>query len=175
MFHATTILAVKRDDKICMIGDGQVSLDKMILKGTARKVRRMYDDKVLAGFAGSTADAFTLFEKFEAKLTQYHGNLTRAAVELAKEWRGDKYLRQLDALLLVADQQNIFTLSGRGDVIEPDDGIVAIGSGGFYAMAAARALLRNTKLTAGEIGEQAMQIASEICVFTNNNFVKEEL
>jgi len=175
MIRSTTILAVKQGKHVTMIGDGQVTLDKMVIKGSAKKVRRMYEDKVLAGFAGSTADAFTLFEKFEGKLNQYNGNLTRAAVELAKEWRGDKYLRQLDALLLVADEQNMFTISGRGDVIEPDDGIAAIGSGGFYALAAARALVRKTELSPSEVAHEAMKIASEICVFTNDQFVVEEL
>ena len=175
MIRSTTILAVKQGKHVTMIGDGQVTLDKMVIKGSAKKVRRMYEDKVLAGFAGSTADAFTLFEKFEGKLNQYNGNLTRAAVELAKEWRGDKYLRQLDALLLVADEQNMFTVSGHGDVIEPDDGIAAIGSGGFYALAAARALVRKTQLSTREVAHEAMKIASEICVFTNDQFVIEEL
>lgn len=175
MFRGTTILVVSKDGQTCMVGDGQVSLDKMVMKGSARKVRRVQGGKVIGGFAGSTADAFTLFEKFEAKLEQFNGNFTRACVELAKDWRGDKFLRKLDALLLVADKEKIFTLSGNGDVIEPDDGISAIGSGGFYALSAARALARNSKLTAKEIAVESMKIAAEICVYTNDQFVIEEL
>lgn len=175
MFHATTIIAVKRGSTVAIAGDGQVSLGNTVMKSTARKVRRMNDDKVLAGFAGSTADAFTLFEKFEGKLKEFSGNLTRAAVELAKEWRTDRMLRRLEALLIVADKEKIFTLSGTGDVIEPDDGICAIGSGGMYALSAARALARNTELSAEEIARKAMEIAAEVCIYTNENFTIEVL
>ena len=174
-FHATTILAVKRDNKVAVAGDGQVSFQNTVMKSSARKVRRMLEGKVLAGFAGSTADAFTLFEKFEDKLKAYRGNLTRAAVELAKDWRTDRILRRLEALLIVADQEKIFTLSGNGDVIEPDDGVTAIGSGGPYALAAARALLRHTKLSAKEIALASLKIASEICIYTNDSIVVEEI
>ncbi len=174
-FHATTIVAVKKDGKIALAGDGQVSLQNTIMKATARKVRRMKNGKVVAGFAGSTADAFTLFEKFEAKLEQYQGNITRAAVELAKDWRTDRMLRKLEALLIVADSENILTLSGNGDVIEPDDGVSAIGSGGPFAMAAARALLRHSNLSAKEVAEAAMKIAAEICIYTNDNIYVEEV
>ena len=174
-FHGTTIIAVKRDGKIAIAGDGQVSLQNTIMKHTAKKVRRMKSDKVIAGFAGSTADAFTLFEKFEAKLDEYRNNLTRAAVELAKDWRTDRVLRRLEALLIVADKEKIYTLSGNGDVIEPDDGVAAIGSGGPYALAAGRALLKHTSLSAKEIAEEALRIASEICVFTNNHVSTEEV
>ncbi|MCB1214847.1 MAG: ATP-dependent protease subunit HslV [Deltaproteobacteria bacterium] len=173
--HSTTILAVHRGDKVVLVGDGQVSLGQTIMKDSARKVRRTKNGKVIAGFAGSTADAFTLFEKFEAKLEEFNQNLTRAAVELAKEWRTDRMLRRLEAMLLVADVKNIFTISGNGDVIEPDEGVAAIGSGGPYARAAALALVRNTKKSAREIALEAMKIASEICVYTNNKFVVEEI
>jgi len=174
-FHATTILAVHRDNKTAIAGDGQVSFQNTVMKRSAKKVRKMMDGKVLAGFAGSTADAFTLFEKFEGKLTAYRGNLTRAAVELAKEWRTDRILRRLEALLIVADREKIFTLSGNGDVIEPDDGVTAIGSGGPYALAAARALMRNTKLSAREIALAALEIAAEICIYTNDAITVEEI
>lgn len=173
--HATTILAVKRDGKTTIAGDGQVSLGNTILKGTARKVRRMNEGKVISGFAGSTADAFTLFEKFEAKLKEYSGNLKRAAVELAKDWRTDRMLRRLEALLIVADQETLYTISGNGDVIEPDDGICAIGSGGMFALAAARALLKNTNMSSEEICKEAMNIAADICIYTNHNIVVENL
>jgi len=173
--RGTTVLAVRRDAKIVFAGDGQVSMGNTILKQTAKKIRRLYNDKVLAGFAGSTADALSLFSRFEAKLQEFHGNLPRAAVELAKEWRTDKALRHLDALLLVADEKNTFLISGTGDIIEPDDGVCAIGSGGPFALAAARALARHTKLSAREIAQEAMQIAASICVFTNSNFIFEEL
>jgi len=174
--HATTILAVRDASGVAMAGDGQVTFGQAVaMKHTARKVRRLYKDKVLAGFAGSTADAFTLFERFEAKLEEFSGNLTRAAVELAKEWRKDKFLRRLEAMLLVADAQTVLILTGSGDVIEPDDGLAAIGSGGPYALSAARALARNTTLSAGEIARQAMTIASELCVYTNSNIVLETL
>jgi ATP-dependent HslUV protease subunit HslV len=158
-----------------LVGDGQVSFNNTVLKTKARKVRRMKNDKVIAGFAGSTADALTLFEKFEAKLDEYSNNLTRAAVELAKEWRTDRMLRRLEALLIVADKEKTFTLSGNGDVLEPDDGLTAIGSGGSYALAAARALLKNTKLSAKEIALESMRIAADICIYTNDQFVVEEL
>ncbi|MFQ5723582.1 MAG: ATP-dependent protease subunit HslV [Terriglobia bacterium] len=173
--HGTTVLCVRRESQVVFAGDGQVSLGNTIIKQSARKIRRLYDDKVLAGFAGSTADALSLFSRFEGKLQEFHGNLSRAAVELAKEWRTDRVLRHLDALLLVADQKHTFLLSGNGDIIEPDDGLCAIGSGGPYALAAARALLRHSKLPAREIAQEAMQIASSLCVFTNTQFVFEEL
>jgi ATP-dependent HslUV protease subunit HslV len=173
--HGTTIIAVKRDDKVAIAGDGQVSFQNTVLKHTARKVRRMKNNQVIAGFAGSTADAFTLFEKFESKLDEYRGNLTRAAVELAKDWRTDRVLRRLEALLIVADKEKILTLSGNGDVIEPDDGVSAIGSGGPYALAAARALLVHTSLSAKEIALEALKIASKICIFTNDQISVEEV
>ncbi len=156
-------------------GDGQVTLGNTVMKGNARKVRRLYDEKVLAGFAGGTADAFTLFERFEAKLQEFHGNLTRAAVELAKDWRTDRMLRRLEALLAVADAQTSLVISGNGDVIEPEDNLIAIGSGGPYAQAAARALSENTELSAREITERALNIAADICIYTNRNLVLEEL
>ena len=158
-----------------MAGDGQVTLGESIIKHTAKKIRRLYQDKILAGFAGSTADAFSLCSRFEAKLEQYHGNIGRAAVELAKEWRTDKFLRHLEALLLVSDKDQTFLLSGQGDVIEPDGGIAAIGSGGPYAQAAAQALADHTQLTAREIAEEAMKIAGRMCIYTNEKFVVEEL
>lgn len=173
--RSTTILAVRRDNHVAVAGDGQVTFDKTIMKSGARKVRRLYNDKIIAGFAGSTADAFTLFTRFEAKLEQYHGQLQRAAVELGKEWRTDKYLRHLEALLIVADESTSLVLSGGGDVIEPDDGVVAIGSGGPYAVAAARALLRHTNLSARDVVQEAMKIASEICIYTNSDLIIEEL
>lgn len=173
--HSTTILSVRRNNRVAVAGDGQVTFDKTIMKSSARKVRRLYNEKIIAGFAGSTADAFTLFTRFEAKLEQYHGQLQRSAVELGKEWRTDKYLRHLEALLIVADENTSLILSGGGDVIEPDDGVVAIGSGGPYAIAAARALLRHTELSAREIVLEAMKIASEICIYTNSELVIEEL
>jgi ATP-dependent HslUV protease subunit HslV len=170
--HGTTILAVRDASGVAMAGDGQVTFGQAVaMKHSAKKVRRIYKDKVLAGFAGSTADAFTLFERFEAKLEEFSGNLTRAAVELAKDWRKDKYLRRLEAMLLVADASTILILTGAGDVIEPDDGLAAIGSGGAYALAAARALHRNTELPAADIAQKAMDIAASMCVFTNSNIV----
>lgn len=175
MFKGTTILAVKRDNKVVIIGDGQVSLQNTVMKSNARKVRTMNEGKVVAGFAGSTADAFTLFEKFEAKLKEYSGNITRAAVELAKEWRTDRMLRRLEALLIVADKDHLFVISGTGDVIEPDDGVCAIGSGGMYALSAARALVQNTKLAPKDIGLAAMKQAADICIYTNDSFTIEEL
>jgi len=172
----TTILAVKSPSGVAMAGDGQVTMGQAVaLKHKARKVRRMYKDRVLAGFAGATADAFTLFERFEAKLEQFGGNLLRASVELAKDWRTDKYLRRLEAMLLVADADSVLVLSGNGDVIEPDDGVVGIGSGGPYAQAAAKAMLRCSSLSAEEIVKQAMAIAAEMCVYTNENVTVETL
>jgi ATP-dependent HslUV protease, peptidase subunit HslV len=173
--RSTTVLCVRRNDKVVMAGDGQVTLGQEVLKASARKIRRLYNDKILAGFAGSTADAFALFSRFEGKLEQHNGNLSRAVVELAKEWRTDKALRHLEALLLVADTGNTYILSGSGDVIEPDEGIAAIGSGGPFAKAAASALYRNTKMEARKIAEQAMAIAGEICIYTNANVTYEEL
>lgn len=173
--HATTILCVRRDKSVAIAGDGQVSMGNIVMKHTARKIRRLGNGLILSGFAGSAADAFTLFEKFEAKLAEFQNNMTRAAVELAKDWRNDKILRKLEALLIVADAQQTFIISGNGDVIEPDDGIAAIGSGGPYAQAAARALLQYSKLSAAEIAQAAMKIAADICVFTNHNIVVEEL
>jgi ATP-dependent HslUV protease subunit HslV len=173
--RCTTILSVRRNNQVAVAGDGQVSLQNTVMKANAKKVRRLYNDKIIAGFAGSTADAFTLFSRFEAKLEQYHGQLQRAAVELGKEWRTDKYLRNLEALLIVADGNTSLLLSGGGDVIEPDDGLLAIGSGGPFALAAARALLRNTELSAKEIAVEALKIAGEICVFTNENITIEEI
>ena len=174
-WRSTTVLCVRRGSKLVLASDGQVSLGQTIIKQSAKKIRRLFNDKVLAGFAGSTADALSLFGRFEGKLQEFHGNLSRAAVELAKEWRTDRILRHLDALLLVADSKQTFLLSGNGDIIEPDDGICAIGSGGPFALAAARALAAHTKLPAREIAEQAMQIAADICVYTNNQFIFEEL
>lgn len=174
--HATTILALKKNDIVAMAGDGQVTLGQtMVMKHTANKIRRLYEGRILAGFAGATADAFTLFELFEAKLKEMHGNLRRAAVELTKDWRKDKYLRKLEAMLLVADKDHILLLSGTGDVIEPDDNVCAIGSGGAYALSAARALVRHTSMEAEDIVRESMKIAAEICVFTNDNFVVETL
>lgn len=173
--RSTTVLCVRRDAKVVMAGDGQVTLGAEVLKASAKKLRRLYNDKILAGFAGSTADAFSLFARFEAKLEQFNGNLPRSVVELAKEWRTDKILRHLEALLLVADEKNIFILSGNGDVVEPDESVAAIGSGGPFAMAAATALLRNTKLSARQIVEQSMDIAGKICIYTNQNITYEEL
>ena len=173
-FHGTTILAVRRDGVVAIGGDGQVSLGNTVMKGNARKVRRLHDGRVLAGFAGGTADAFTLFERFEAKLVK-HGNLTRAAIELAKDWRTDRMLRRLEALLCVADAENTFVISGNGDVIEPEKDLIAIGSGGPFAQAAARALMENTDLGAAEIVGRALGIAADICVYTNTNLVIEKL
>ncbi|SHF41840.1 ATP-dependent HslUV protease, peptidase subunit HslV [Desulfofundulus australicus DSM 11792] len=176
MFHGTTIIAVRRDGRVAMAGDGQVTFGQhTIMKHQAKKIRRLYKDRVIAGFAGSVADAFTLFEKFEGKLEAHSGQLQRAAVELAKEWRMDKFLRRLEALLVVADRQHLLVLSGGGEVIEPDDGIAAIGSGGPYALAAARALVRHTDLPAGEIAREALMIAAGICVYTNDRITVEEL
>ncbi len=177
-FHATTIFAIHHNGKCAMAGDGQVTFgNAVIMKHSARKVRRLYNGKVVAGFAGSVADAFTLFEKFEGRLEEYNGNLQRAAVELAKEWRSDKVLRQLEAMLIVMNEDYLLLISGTGEVIEPDDGILAIGSGGNYALSAGRALKRyaGEHLTAKEIAKSALEIAGEICVYTNNNIIVEEL
>lgn len=175
-FHSTTIVAVKTGDGIAMAGDGQVTMgETTIMKGTAKKVRRLYNGKVIAGFAGSVADAFILFDKFENHLEQCHGQLVRAAVELAKEWRSEKAVRNLEALLLLADENDLFLVSGNGEVIVPDEGIAAIGSGGNYALAAARALKENTDLSAAEIARKALEIAASICVYTNNNIIVEEM
>jgi ATP-dependent HslUV protease subunit HslV len=173
--RSTTVLSVRRDGKLVMAGDGQVTLGQEVLKASAKKLRRLYNDRILAGFAGSTADAFSLFSRFETKLEQFNGNLPRSVVELAKEWRTDKVLRHLEALLLVADKENMYLVSGNGDVIEPDEEVAAIGSGGPFALAAAIALLRNTKLSARHIAEQAMQIAAKICIYTNDQITYEEL
>jgi ATP-dependent HslUV protease, peptidase subunit HslV len=173
--RSTTVLCVRRNGQVVMAADGQVTLGENVIKHTAKKIRRLYDDKILAGFAGSTADAFSLFARFETKLEQYHGNLGRAAVELAKDWRTDKALRHLEALLLVSDPAVTFLISGAGDVIEPDGGVAAIGSGGPYALAAARALVDNTDLPARKIAEEAMKIAGRTCIYTNENFTIEEL
>jgi ATP-dependent HslUV protease subunit HslV len=174
-FHGTTILSVRRGGRVVIGGDGQVSLGQTVMKGNARKVRRLYKERVLAGFAGATADAFTLFERFEGKLEKHQGNLTRSAVELAKDWRTDRMLRRLEALLCVADARASLIISGTGDVIEPEHDLMAIGSGGSFAQAAARALIENTELPASEIVERALHIAADICVYTNHNLVLEEL
>lgn len=173
--HATTILSVRRDDRVVVGGDGQASMGDTVMKGNVRKVRRLYKDKVLSGFAGGTADAFTLFERFESKLEKHQGHLVRSAVELAKDWRTDRMLRRLEALLVVADAEASLIITGNGDVIEPEEGIMAIGSGGSYAKAAARALLHNTELDARSIVEKSLAIAADICVYTNHNLTIEEL
>ena len=175
LIRSTTVLSIRRNGSVVLAGDGQVTLGESVIKHTAKKIRRLYNDKILAGFAGSTADAFTLFSRFEAKLEQYHGNLGRGAVELAKDWRTDKFLRHLEALLLVSDKEQTFLLSGQGDVIEPDGGVAAIGSGGPYAQAAAEALARHTQLTARQIAEEAMKIAGKMCIYTNDAVTIEEL
>jgi len=176
MFHATTIVAVKREGKVAVAGDGQVTFGQnTVMKKSAKKIRRLYKDKVVAGFAGSVADAFTLFEKFEGRLEEYHGNLQRAAVELAKEWRTDKILRRLEALLIVASKEDLLIISGGGEIIEPDDGVAAVGSGGPYALAAARALIRHTQMGAAEVVREALSIAADICVYTNDNIIVEEV
>ena len=177
IIRSTTILLVRRAGRVALAGDGQVSLGETIMKGNARKVRRLYNERILAGFAGASADAFSLLTRFEGKLEQYHGNLERAAIELSKDWRTDKILRHLEALLLVADDKHSFLLSGNGDVIAPDeeDDALAIGSGGSFALAAARALLRHTELSAREIATEALRIAGEICIYTNQNIIVEEL
>ncbi len=173
--RSTTVVAVQKDGKTAMAADGQVTLGETVMKGNARKVRTVYDDSILVGFAGGTADAFTLFERFEAKVKEYSGDLMRAAVELAKEWRTDRMLRKLEALLLVADTQRMFLISGNGDVIEPEEGVLAIGSGGSYAQAAARAYLDASDLSAREIAERSLMIAGSICIYTNTNVIVEEL
>jgi len=173
--RSTTVLCVRRGDAVVMAADGQVTLGSTVMKSSAKKIRRLYQEKVLAGFAGSTADAFSLFGRFEAKLEQYSGNLGRSAVELAKDWRTDKMLRHLEALLIVSDLTATFVVSGNGDVIEPDEGIVAIGSGGSYALASARALIENTELSAREIAEKSLKIAGQICIYTNDQVTIEEL
>jgi len=173
--RSTTVIAVKKDGKVAMAGDGQVTMGNTVMKGNARKVRRMYDGKVITGFAGATADAFNLFDKFETKIKEYSGDLTRAAVELAKQWRTDKALRQLEALLLVADKDKILLISGTGDVIEPENDVLAIGSGGNYAYAAALAYLESSNLNAKEIAEKSLKIAGDICIYTNNHITVEEL
>ncbi len=173
--RSTTVLCVRRDGKVIMAADGQVTLGNGVVKHSAKKIRRLYQDKILAGFAGSTADAFSLFSRFETKLEQYNGNLGRAAVELAKDWRTDKILRHLEALLLVCDQKQTFLISGQGDIIEPDEGIAAIGSGGPYALSAARALFEHTQLPARSIAEEAMKLAARICIYTNDRITLEEL
>ena len=173
--HGTTVLCVRKENKVVLIADGQVTMGDHVMKHTARKTRRLYNDKVVAGFAGSTADALSLFERFESKLQEFSGNLQKASVELAKDWRKDRALRHLEALLIVADAKGTFLLSGNGDVIEPDDGLCAIGSGGSYALSAARALLKHSKLSTKDVAMEAMRIASEICIFTNANFTVEEL
>jgi len=173
--RSTTVIAVKKDGKVAMAGDGQVTMGNTVMKGNARKVRRMYDGKVITGFAGATADAFNLFDKFETKIKEYSGDLTRAAVELAKQWRTDKALRQLEALLLVADKDKILLISGTGDVIEPENDVLAIGSGGNYAYAAALAYLESSTLSAKEIAEKSLKIAGDICIYTNNHITVEEL
>lgn len=176
VFHATTIVAVKKGSKVAIAGDGQVTFGQnTIMKHTARKVRRLHQGRVLAGFAGSVADAFTLFEKFEGKLEEYHGNLMRAAVELAKDWRTDKYLRALEAMLIVANTEHLLVLSGNGEVIEPDEGVTSIGSGGPYALAAARALIKHTDLSPKEVVYEALSLAADICVYTNKNIIVEEI
>lgn len=173
--RGTTIVAVTRAGRVAVAGDGQVTMGNVVLKRTAKKIRRLQDGRVVAGFAGGTADAFTLFEKFEAKLSEFRGNLRRAAVELAKDWRTDRALRRLEALMLVTDGKDLMLLSGTGDVVEPDDGVIGIGSGGSFALAAARAMLLHSELSAPEIAREAVRIASEICVFTNGNIVCEEI
>ncbi len=175
LVRSTTVLAVRRDSKVVMAGDGQVTMGEGVVKHNARKIRRLYQDKILAGFAGSTADAFSLFARFEGKLEQFHGNLGRAAVELAKDWRTDKVLRHLEALLLVSDQSSTYLISGAGDVIEPETGVAAIGSGGPYAQAAAEALLNHTSLSARQIAEEALKIAGKMCIYTNDKVTIEEL
>jgi ATP-dependent HslUV protease subunit HslV len=174
-FHATTIICVRRDNQVAIGGDGQVTLGNIVFKGTARKIRRLYHDKILAGFAGATADAFTLQERFEAKLEKHQGHLMRAAVELTKDWRTDRVLRRLEAMLIVADQEHSLILSGNGDVLEPENGVAAIGSGGAYAQSAALALLGNTSLTSTEIVKKSLEIAGDLCIYTNQNHIVETL
>jgi ATP-dependent HslUV protease subunit HslV len=173
--HATTVVCIRRDGQVAMAGDGQVTIGNTVMKHGAAKVRRMYHDKILAGFAGSAADAFALFSRFEAKLEEYRGNMERSVVELAKDWRMDKYLRQLQAMLIVANNEKAYLISGTGDLIQPDDGILAIGSGGSFALAAARALMKHTPMTAAEIAKESMLVASQICIYTNDNITVETL
>jgi ATP-dependent HslUV protease, peptidase subunit HslV len=173
--HATTIICVRKDGKVAIASDGQVTLGETVIKHGAKKIRRLYNEKIVAGFAGSSADSFALFSRFESKLEQYHGNLSRAAVELAKDWRTDRSLRHLEAVMIVADEKNTFLISGTGDLIEPDDGIIGVGSGGAFALAAARALNKFTNLSAKEIALESMQIAGQICIFTNESISIEEL
>jgi len=173
--HSTTIICVRKDGKVALAGDGQVTLGDTVIKHGAKKIRRLYNNKILSGFAGSSADSFALFARFESKLEQFHGNLSRAAVELAKDWRTDRSLRHLEAVMVVADDKNSFLIAGNGDLIEPDDGLIAIGSGGPYALAAARALSKYTSLSAREIAQEAMQIAAKICIYTNESVSVEEL
>ena len=173
--HATTVICVRRDNQVAMAGDGQVTIGNTVMKHGAAKVRRLYHDRIIAGFAGSAADAFALFSRFEAKLEEYRGNMERAVVELAKDWRMDKYLRQLQAMLIVANNERAYLVSGTGDLIQPDDGILAIGSGGSFALAAARALMKHTQMTAVQIAEESMRIASEICIYTNDHITVESL
>ncbi|HTS36945.1 MAG TPA: ATP-dependent protease subunit HslV [Candidatus Solibacter sp.] len=175
LIRSTTVLSVRRGGNVVLAGDGQVTLGESVIKHSAKKVRRLYNEKIIAGFAGSTADAFTLFSRFEAKLEQYHGNLGRGAVELARDWRTDKFLRHLEALLLVCDREQTFLLSGQGDVIEPDGAVAAIGSGGPYAQAAAQALAEHTELSARQIAQEAMKIAGKMCIYTNDQVTIEEL
>jgi ATP-dependent HslUV protease subunit HslV len=175
VIRATTILAVRHQDHTVMAGDGQVTFGNTVLKQSAKKIRRLYNDSILAGFAGSAADSFALFSRFEAKLEQYRGNLERSAVELARDWRSDRLLRRLEAMLVVADKRSTFVLSGTGDLIEPDDGIVAVGSGGPFALSAARALAKHSQLDARQIATEAMRIAADICIYTNTNLTLEEL
>ena len=173
--RSTTVLLVRRNDQIAMAGDGQVTLGETVIKGNARKVRRIYNENVLVGFAGATADAFSLLSKFEAKLEQYQGQLERAAIELSKDWRTDKYLRHLEALLIVADKTDAFLISGKGDVISSDEGMLSVGSGSMFALAAARALMKHTELSAKEIAQESLKIASEICIYTNSDIIIEEI
>lgn len=173
--RSTTVLLVRRNDQIAMAGDGQVTLGNTVIKGNGRKVRRIFDGKVLVGFAGATADAFSLLNKFENKLEQFQGQLERAAIELSKDWRMDKYLRHLEALLIVSDEKDAFLISGKGDVISSDEGLLSVGSGSMYALAAARALMKNTEMSAREIALESLQIASEICIYTNSDVIVEEL
>ena len=175
VIHATTVICVRRDGQVAMAGDGQVTVGNMVMKHGAAKVRRLYHDRILAGFAGSAADAFALYSRFEAKLEEYRGNMERSVVELAKDWRLDKYLRQLQAMLIVANNERAYLISGTGDLIQPDDGILAIGSGGSFALAAARALVKHTPLTAAQVAEESLRIASEICIYTNDRITVESL
>jgi ATP-dependent HslUV protease subunit HslV len=175
LIRATTVICVRRDNEVAMAGDGQVTVGATVMKHGASKVRRLYHDKIIAGFAGSAADAFALFSRFEAKLEEYRGNMERSVVELAKDWRMDKYLRQLQAFLVVANNERAYLISGTGDLIQPDDGILAIGSGGSYALAAARAMMKHTQLTAAEIAEESLRIAASICIYTNDNITVEKL